>query len=128
MQHQLLYTSLSKKITTFINRTKRLWQAKMGSRQAILFLEVAMNGVNHDVCMDDDKISSRSRWNAQCGNSQKIIQLLHSISRIIGTDIPKARKAGGEAEQALTHFQLPPTKNCKGDSSGSMRAESTWED
>jgi hypothetical protein len=33
---------------------------------------------------DDKKISSLSRWNAQCGNSQKMIQL-HSISRIIGT-------------------------------------------
>jgi hypothetical protein len=40
---------------------------------------------------------------------------------------PKARKAG-EAEQALTHFQLPPTKNCKGESSGSMSAEITGAD
>jgi DNA-dependent RNA polymerase auxiliary subunit epsilon len=36
-------------------------QAKLGSRQAILFVEVAMDRVNHDVYMDDDKISSRSR-------------------------------------------------------------------
>jgi hypothetical protein len=52
MQYQLLYTYLSKKHTDtlFIYRTKRLWlasQAGLGSREAIVFLEVAMYGVNH---------------------------------------------------------------------------------
>jgi hypothetical protein len=43
----------------------------------------------------------------------------HTVTKgIISTDAPnpptKARKVA-EAEQALTHFQLPPTKNCRGE-------------
>ena len=60
--------------------------------------------------MDDDKIPSRSRWNP---NAAATIRWhgYKSISIVISSDTPKAREAA-EAGQALTHFQLPPTKNC----------------
>jgi len=59
--------------------------------------------------MDDDKIPSRSRWNP---NAAATIRWhgYKSISIVISSDTPKAREAA-EAGQALTHFQLPPTKN-----------------
>jgi hypothetical protein len=77
--------------------------------------------------MNEDKISSQIRWNLQGGKrnaaTPKDIRLwaYDIISSMGSTDIPKACKA--EEARTLTHFQLPPTKNCRAESNGAQALE-----